>query len=147
EGICDAVKKQGHGKERLDVLDFDACLMATLEVACELSGTVDYLASSQETEPGDGLPYGEYLEWLNTYPEAPAASLAKAMVETYVKSYAPGGVQVQGDRWAGSETKSAMRLSLANGLRTAMNDVAKLLEQKPDLLGDVADQIVKESRT
>src|SRR5262249_11793918 len=91
EGICDALKKQG--KQKLDVLDFDACLMATLEVACELDDTVDFLASSQETEPGDGMAYGEYLKWLDTYPEAPPASLAKAMVETYVKSYAPGGVQ------------------------------------------------------
>ena len=63
-------------------------------IANELRDTVDYLASSQETEPGDGMAYGEYLRWLNTYPEAPPASLAKAMVETYVKAYAPGGVQV-----------------------------------------------------
>ena len=107
EGMQAALKSQG--KERVDVLDFDACLMATLEVAYELRNTVDFLASSQDTEPGDGMAYGEYLRWLNTYPEAPPASLAKAMVESYVKAYAPGGVQVEGDYWSGSETKTARR--------------------------------------
>ena len=134
------------GKSKLDVLDFDACLMATLEVAYELRDTVDFLASSQETEPGDGMAYGEYLRWLNTYPEAPPASLAKAMVETYVRAYAPGGVQVEGDFWSGSETKSALRLSKIAELKAAVEEVAKLLHGKKELLGEVADQIVKETR-
>jgi len=144
EGICAALKARG--QERLDVLDFDACLMATLEVAYELRGTVDYLASSQETEPGDGMAYGEYLRWLTTYPEAPPASLAKAMVETYVKAYAPGGVQVEGDRWSGGETKSAIRLGRVAELKAAVEDVGKLLLGKPELLGDVAEQILKDTR-
>jgi hypothetical protein len=146
EGIAAALKKAGHPTGKVDVLDFDACLMATLEVAYELKDSVDFLASSQESEPGDGMAYGEYLRWLTTYPEAPPASLAKAMVETYVKAYAPGGVQVDGDHWSGGETKSAMRLARVAELKAAVEEVAKLLEQKPDLLGEVADQIVKETR-
>jgi hypothetical protein len=146
EGICGALKKQGHPGGKIDVLDFDACLMATLEVAYELRDVVDYLASSQETEPGDGMAYDEYLRWLDTYPEAPPASLAKAMVETYVKSYAPGGVQVEGERWSSGETKSAIRLARTADLRKALDDVAKLLDPKPDLLGDVAEQILKDTR-
>src|SRR5258706_129148 len=146
EGICDALKKQGHPGGKIDVLDFDACLMATLEVAYELRDVVDYLASSQETEPGDGMAYDEYLRWLDTYPEAPPASLAKAMVETYVKSYAPGGVQTEGDRWSSGETKSAIRLARTADLRKALDEVAKLLDPKPDLLGEVAEQSRKETR-
>lgn len=147
EGICDQLKKQDHPGGKIDVLDFDACLMATLEVAYELRGAVDFLASSQETEPGDGMAYDEYLRWLDTYPEAPPASLAKAMVETYVKSYAPGGVQVESnEHWYSGETKSAIRLARVADLRTALDGVAKLLEPKPDLLGDVADRIVKDTR-
>jgi len=145
EGMQRALQKQG--KSKLDVLDFDACLMATLEVAYELRDTVDFLASSQETEPGDGMAYGEYLRWLNTYPEAPPASLAKAMVESYVRAYAPGGVQVDGDFWAGSETKSAIRLARVAACRDAVEEVAKLLQGKQDLLGDVADELLKETRT
>lgn len=144
EKICEALKKQN--KEKIDVLDFDACLMATLEVAFELKDTVDYLAASQEVEPGEGMQYADYLKWLATYPEASAPSLAKAMVETYVKSYAPGGSQTSKDFWAGGETKSAIRCSQAPALKNAVEDVAKLLLAKSDLLGDLADQIVRDSR-
>jgi DNA uptake protein ComE-like DNA-binding protein len=147
EKICGALAKQG--KEKIDVLDFDACLMATLEVGYELKDTVDYLAASQETEPGDGMIYSDYLKWLATYPEAPPVSLAKAMTETYVHSYAPGGEQAGGPNassWSGSETKSVIRLARTPALRDAVEEVAKILQTKPDLLGDVAEQIVRDSR-
>ena len=91
EKICEKTKAQG--KDKLDLVDFDACLMATLEVAYELKDTTDFLVASQETEPGAGMQYTDYLRWIATYPESPAASFAKNLVETYVKSYAPEGSQ------------------------------------------------------
>ncbi|MBI3845525.1 MAG: helix-hairpin-helix domain-containing protein [Planctomycetes bacterium] len=145
EGICDAITKAG-GKH-IDVIDFDACLMATVEVAYELRDVCDYLASSQETEPGDGMPYDDYLEWLTKYPESSAVSLSKAMVDTYVKSYAPHGSQSEGeDGFDGAETKCSIRLSRIAALRDAVEDVAGILEAKPEVLGEVAEEIVKESR-
>src|SRR5262249_15167040 len=146
EGICGALKKQG--KDRIDVLDFDACLMATLEVAYELKDTVDFLVSSQETEPGDGMPYDDYLAWLDTYPEASALSLSKAMVDTYVKSYAPQGSQTEQERGLyGAETNSAIRLARVTELRAGLESVAEILQGKDDLLGDVAEEIITETRT
>ena len=53
ERICADFEEGRH----IDVLDFDACLMATLEVGYELRDTVDYLVASQAVEPGDGMPY------------------------------------------------------------------------------------------
>lgn len=144
EGICAALKARG--KEKIDVLDFDACLMATVEVAYELKDTVDYLVASQETEPGKGMEYGSYLRWLATYPEAPPASLAKALVQTYVESYAPDGPQAEKERWNGGETKSALRLAKIGPLKDAIEDVARLLAGKPDLLGEVAERLVRDAR-
>jgi hypothetical protein len=144
EGICAKLKTQG--KERIDFVDFDACLMATIEVAYELADTCDYLVASQETEPGAGMQYADYLRWLATYPEAPPASFAKNLVETYVKSYAPDGSQAAKDRWFGSETKSAIRQSKVAALKQAVEDVARLLQKKPDLLGEVAEEIVRDTR-
>jgi cysteine peptidase C11 family protein/helix-hairpin-helix protein len=145
EGIVDAIKKAGG--EKIDVIDFDACLMATVEVAYELRDVCQYLASSQETEPGDGMPYDDYLEWLTKYPESSPVSLSKAMVDTYVKSYAPHGSQVGGeDGFDGAETKCSIRESRVAALRDAVENVATILETKPDLLGDVAEEIVKEAR-
>ena len=43
--------------ERIDLLGFDACLMATYEVASTLAPFADYMLASQELEPGHGWDY------------------------------------------------------------------------------------------
>lgn len=45
------------GVEKLDLLGFDACLMATYEVASALAPLADRLLASQELEPGHGWDY------------------------------------------------------------------------------------------
>jgi DNA uptake protein ComE-like DNA-binding protein len=152
EGICGSLKRQN--KEHIDILDFDACLMATLEVGFELRNTVDTLVASQEVEPGDGNPYTDWLKFLSQYPEAPPAAIAKSLVEAYINSYAPNGSQAGGggaptgeERWnGGAETKSAIRLSKMVETRDAVEAVAKILQGKTDLLGDVAEDILKDAR-
>lgn len=43
--------------ERFDIIDFDACLMGSVEIAAALSECADYLILSPETEPGFGQEY------------------------------------------------------------------------------------------
>jgi hypothetical protein len=45
------------GVDRLDLLGFDACLMATYEVASALAPYADRMLASQELEPGHGWDY------------------------------------------------------------------------------------------
>jgi catechol 2,3-dioxygenase-like lactoylglutathione lyase family enzyme len=142
EQICAALGEDRH----VDVLDFDACLMATLEVGYELKDTVDYLVASQAVEPGDGMPYDDYLKWLVTYPSAPPVSFAKAMVDSYVRSYAPRGSQVEGENSNFFETKSAIRLSRVQAMREAVDRVADLLLERPALLGEVTEQVMSDVR-
>lgn len=141
-----ALLREKQGKERIDVLDFDACLMATAEVGYELKDVVDFLVASQEVEPGDGMPYDDYLEWLVTYPEAPPVAFAKAMVDRYVKSYAPKGSQTGGDFGWFHETKSALRLARMEDLRRGVEKVAALLLERKSLLGETAEEIVSDAR-
>jgi hypothetical protein len=47
----------GAGIDKLDLLGFDACLMATYEVASALAPRADRLLASQELEPGHGWDY------------------------------------------------------------------------------------------
>ena len=54
--IADAEKKTG---ERIDRIGFDACLMASTEVAHELSSVGDFMVASQNVEGGDGWPYSK----------------------------------------------------------------------------------------
>ena len=76
-----------------------------------------------------------YLKWLVTYPSAPPVSFAKAMVESYVRSYAPKGSQVKGENSNFFETKSAVRLARMEDLSNAVNRVGDLLLARPKLLG------------
>ncbi len=48
------------GIDKLDLLGFDACLMATYEVASTLAPLADRLLASQELEPGHGWDYGSF---------------------------------------------------------------------------------------
>ncbi|MCD4782641.1 MAG: hypothetical protein K8T10_02300 [Candidatus Eremiobacteraeota bacterium] len=42
---------------KMDILGFDACLMATSEVGYELKDNVNYMVASEQTEGGSGWPY------------------------------------------------------------------------------------------
>lgn len=57
-GLKDAREKTGR---KLDVVGFDACLMASAEVAHQLRNETSYLVGSQETEGGAGWQYNRVL--------------------------------------------------------------------------------------
>ena len=54
--IADAEKATG---QKVNIVGFDACLMASTEVAHEFAPVTDYLVASQNTEGGDGWPYSK----------------------------------------------------------------------------------------
>ncbi len=75
------------GVKHLDILDFDACLMASAEVAAALGGYTDYLVFSSETEPGYGQ---EYTTWLNALAQDPRMNgfeLGRTIVDAYIAFY------------------------------------------------------------
>ena len=63
--MAGALKKSG---AKYDVIDFDACLMQTIEVAHALEPYTDYLLASEETEPGSGQYYTEAFKALAKNP-------------------------------------------------------------------------------
>jgi len=74
----------------IDILGFDACLMAMGEVVAEVADSVRYVAGSEETEPGAGWPYDKTLrQWLSAPPDD-GATLIKALTEQYVAAYRSG---------------------------------------------------------
>jgi hypothetical protein len=48
------------GLAKFDIIGFDACLMATVEVANTLKGYSSYLLASEEVEPGHGWDYAAF---------------------------------------------------------------------------------------
>jgi hypothetical protein len=55
EGIADGL--DAGGLDKLDMIGFDACLMATYETASTLQDVADRMVASQELEPGYGWNY------------------------------------------------------------------------------------------
>lgn len=72
------------GVEKLDLIGFDACLMAHLEVAAAVAPHARYMVASQELAPAIGWAYASFLGDLATEPGADAASLGASIVESYV---------------------------------------------------------------
>ena len=70
-----------------DIIGFDACLMASTEVAHNLYGYGKYLAASEETEPGDGWTHNTYLEAMSADATLSPAAVAEAITDSYMDHY------------------------------------------------------------
>ena len=73
---------------KFDFIGFDACLMGTLENALMLSDRADYLIASEETEPGTGWYYTNWLTKLGTNTSLPTTELGKMIVDDFVSACA-----------------------------------------------------------
>lgn len=76
--------------DKIDLLGFDACNMASIEVAYTLTLTdkVGIMVASQEWIPWDGWPYDMILKELAANPAWNAREFSSSIVENYVVSYA-----------------------------------------------------------
>ena len=103
-----------HGENKLAWVGFDACLMASAELACVWADYADYLISSQEIEPSFGWNY-DFLSQLTT---SDTVTLANTITENYMAAclayYERKGYD---DR---DTTLSCMDLSKAGDLEAAI---------------------------
>lgn len=72
---------------KLDILGFDACLMAMIEVAYQIHDAANILVASERTEPGDGWWYSRAFRSLPAHPETVPDSLARDIVDAYRDAY------------------------------------------------------------
>ena len=80
-GISQALKAGG---TKFDFIGFDACLMGTLENALTLTTYADYLIASEETEPGIGWYYTNWLTSLSSNTSLSTLEIGKAIVDDFV---------------------------------------------------------------
>lgn len=69
----------------IDVIGFDTCLMATIDVAYTFSDVANYLVASEELEPGNGWHYSGWLQALADDPDMDGAELGRAICDSYVE--------------------------------------------------------------
>ena len=67
-----------------DWIGFDACLMATLETAMVCEKYADYMIASEESEPGTGWYYTDWLSKLSANTSLSTVDLGKVIVDTFV---------------------------------------------------------------
>lgn len=72
---------------QIELLNFDACIMSTLEVAYELRDTAKYLVGSQFNEPGEGENYTAFLTPLVAKPTMAGRELSEVLVYQYSLNY------------------------------------------------------------
>jgi hypothetical protein len=105
----------------LEFLGMDACLMASIEVACQLRGSARFLVASEELVPGHSWPYQQIYGALRAKPEQDGSALARTVVDEYVDFFMknPPGV--------GDVTKVALDLSRLDSLAQASGALAGAL--------------------
>lgn len=112
----------GGGTNPVDVIGFDACLMAMMEIDYEVSPYCLYSVGSEETEPLDGWDYQTTMSWLVSNPTSTPDQLASRIVTDYMNFFG----------FTGSETQSAADLSQISALAAAVDTLAV------DLINNIA---------
>jgi hypothetical protein len=104
----------------IDLLGYDACLMANVEIDYQLKDLVHVRVASEEVEPADGWPYDTILSDLTSTPTMSPTSLGTAIVNRYIQYYGTSDI----------ETLSAVDLLLESTLTTAIESLALELTSK-----------------
>ena len=105
------------GDNKLAWVGFDACLMASAELACTWSDHADYLIASQEVEPAFGWQYSFLKDADNAETPELLSGIAKTYLEACEEYYEEKGYE---DR---DTTLSCMDLSKAADVEKAVNDL------------------------
>lgn len=77
-------KALADGGVKFDFVGFDACLMATLETDMAVEPYADYMIASEETEPGVGWYYTNWLAKLSGNTSIPTVELGQKIVDDFV---------------------------------------------------------------
>lgn len=68
----------------IDIIGFDACLMATIDTAYYFSDLAQYMVASEDSEPSYGWNYTGMLEAMADNPTISARDLSIAICDTYI---------------------------------------------------------------
>ena len=108
---------------KLDVLSFDACLMAQIDVLYQLRNYASYFTASELTVPGGGYNYIGFLGSLLTNPDQSTVNYVKGLVSTYNAKYSAPPPNEE------NATLAAINASSLGGVVSALNTLSGLLVQ------------------
>ncbi|MEO7794159.1 MAG: clostripain-related cysteine peptidase [Thermoanaerobaculia bacterium] len=111
------------GAPKFDILAFDMCLMAQVEVMDAIAPYASFGVASEELEPGAGYPNHRVIAAITKNPKMSPRDFAQTMVREWGASYAEAGEAMV--------TSSATDLSKVKDLTTAVDSLATALAQAP----------------
>lgn len=132
--INQALKESG---VTFDFIGFDACLMATLETALMLSPYADYLIASEETEPGVGWYYTDWLTSLGKNTSMPTIEIGKEIVDDFVDTCAK--------KCSGQKTTLSV-VDLAELEKTVPEELKAFSKSASELIQDNEYKVVSDAR-
>ena len=109
---------------QIDVLGFDACLMANMEVAHQLKDEAKFMVASEETEGGAGWQYNRVLS--KTMLEG-ADMAMRARLDYTPREMVEGVVRMAQANQGDLATMTAIDMSKVGALNTAVNDFGNAL--------------------
>lgn len=135
--FLEAVGRPDKEKPPFEAIGYDACLMASAEVADTLAGFAKYLYASEEVEPGYGWNYTAILNAFSENPSINGAQLGKVIADSFIKQ-AVSSVSDMGivpavtfsvtDLSKASEVYDAYGRFAENALKEVLKDPAVLSE-------------------
>lgn len=128
--------------EKIDIIGFDACLMASTEVAHELSGVADYMVASQNVEGGEGWPYAKI------FTDKKMEEFQKALDTKFTISPQQVAEKMVNDSegFPSIDTLSAIDLSKMKEVTESTDAFARVLMETSDSMADIRN-IAKATKT
>ena len=133
--IDSALKKAGI---KYDFIGFDACLMGTVETDLMAAEYADYLIGSEETEPGIGWYYTNWLNELSKNTSMDTLDLGKMIIDDFVDTCAR--------KCAGQKTTLSI-VDLSELQETVGDDFRAFCSGTQDLITSGDYQTVADART
>lgn len=106
---------------KLDVIGFDACLMAMIETGYAMRNVAKVMVASEELEPGAGWQYTLWLKPLIDDPAMDAEQLGRQLVQAYRTAY--GSIDPE-------TTLSAVRLGKMTQLAASVGQLADACQEQ-----------------
>ncbi len=130
QALTNATKTTGP----LDLVGFDACVMANLEVAKTVAPFARYLVASEEIEPAEGWNYTLLLNKLKVSPTMGGQELGTIIVDTYQNFF--------------TDPKQPKKIqNKGKGITLSLIDLSKIpaVEQAVMAMGISTDELVKQA--
>jgi len=123
-----AFEEAGLGDEKLEFLGFDACLMATIEMAVFASDYAHVLIAAEDLEPGEGWDY-TFLSALNGRPRMDGFQFGKVIVDSFIDFF-------------GDDSDEILTLSVTDlaYVKPVMAAMGLLMEVALDEMSEISDQ-------